>query len=289
MICRARDSNAKAAQAVHRACGVDIDEIVWFAKTFHLSNVSSIDAFLTRNPQHRDIGKALIAVCLIELEEPRLFHDERAKYDDDWYHYLWNVLIDDTNTTADLANNKVRFITFNYDRSLEFFLRDSTKHTYARDRPEDHKKWSQLEILHVYGDLGKFPIGDEIAGDERNYSNKLFAPAVKIAVDRIHVMPEDRGFEETFKKTQEWCDWASRIYFLGFGFDKLNCERLGFANILDVRTRRGEIVEVTASAHEMTQAEFTRAKVRATGSRGKWTDPQFKKNVETLRYGPLLV
>ena len=74
----------------------------------------TIDAFLEHRDNFVEIGKAAIAACLIKYERAEMFDASRC-----WYPYLFNKM----NTTFDeFSENRLAFVTFNYDRSLEAFL-----------------------------------------------------------------------------------------------------------------------------------------------------------------------
>jgi hypothetical protein len=99
------------------------------------SNPLVIDYFLGHNPDLHVAGKFLIALAILECE----FHSDRSnanyKYrninralsdkpasfrdNDDWYRYIVEQLTRDCRDSPDLTRNPVRFITFNYDMSLE--------------------------------------------------------------------------------------------------------------------------------------------------------------------------
>ncbi len=83
----------------------------------------SVDAFLEKRPDFLDIGKAAIAAALIPMEQRTLFErGEQAT----WYEYLFNRLGDQSDR---FHENQLSIVTFNYDRSLEYFLYSAIVHS----------------------------------------------------------------------------------------------------------------------------------------------------------------
>jgi hypothetical protein len=75
-----------------------------------------IDHFLAWNESLRPIGKLLIAAVILECEA------KRSVRDGGWYRFLVHKLVYGCSESADILRNNVRFITFNYDASLENYL-----------------------------------------------------------------------------------------------------------------------------------------------------------------------
>jgi len=130
LICDAASDHNPANRALVEL-GFEAEAVRNIASEFQDSNVPSIDAFLSRRPDLVEIGKHVIAANLCCEENPTAISSEETK--DHWYRYLWSRLIEDTDSPHQLINNEVRFISFNYDRSLEYFLYVSTKRTYGVD------------------------------------------------------------------------------------------------------------------------------------------------------------
>jgi len=233
----------------------DSGELRHFARTFHGSNIKSIDAFLARRPEFTAFGKLSIATLLCQKELPKrvIPGDAENNPDDHWYYYLWNVLVEEANTVGEFIGNQIRFITFNYDRSLEYFLHTSIKNTYGVSDEEALAILGNIPILHVYGCLGEFHF--LAGGNRRQFSNGIDAERIRIATTAIKVIPEDRE-HDPFLIARQWCYEANKIGFLGFGFDELNIERLGLKDVLDSRNKdKHDRPLVVASAYDKTQAE----------------------------------
>jgi hypothetical protein len=264
----------------------DSGELRHFARTFHGSNIKSIDAFLARRPEFTAFGKLSIATLLCQTELPKrvIPGDAENNPDDHWYYYLWNVLVEEANTVDEFIGNQIRFITFNYDRSLEYFLHTSIKNTYGVSEEDALAILGKIPILHVYGCLGEFHFLTGV--NRRQFSNDIDAERIRIATTAIKVIPEDREYDP-FLIARQWCYEANKIGFLGFGFDVLNIERLGLKDVLDRRYQdKHDRPLVVASAYDKTQAERNHYQ-SLVSPRNPW-DAFDRKCTRTLRESGLL-
>jgi hypothetical protein len=115
--------------------------------------LASVDAFLEKQPDFLEVGKAAIASRLIVKENS----DELwAVKDSNWMMYLYGFMFADT--IEQFADNKISFITFNYDRSLEHFLSISLSKTYRRSVKECAAVFDRIPIIHLHGRLGALPL-----------------------------------------------------------------------------------------------------------------------------------
>jgi hypothetical protein len=111
---------------VFKALGISLSDVAEFRDAFRRSTVPSIDAFLEHRPEFMTIGKTAIALGLIPYEhEDRIF--DAATETGAWYSYLFDAL----RTSPDrFRGNHLSIVTFNYDRSIEYFLFNALKFTY---------------------------------------------------------------------------------------------------------------------------------------------------------------
>lgn len=120
-----------------------------FLNQFKLSQLISIDSFLAKNPQFTHLGKTSIVMVLLSCEkEEILFSDENK---DHWYRYLVNEIT--PHNWEDLNLSWLKIVTFNYDRSLYFYLHNALKNIYGKSNDEVSEKLNQLEFHYVYGSL----------------------------------------------------------------------------------------------------------------------------------------
>ena len=128
----------------------------------------------------------------------------------------------------DLPRNKIAFVTFNYDRSLEHYLATAFEHKYGKSREEALAMVVNFPIVHVYGMLG--PLDPKIEGHmpygvgtrpEARYH------AVARAASGLQVIAEGRDDSPALQRARELINAADALCFLGFGFDSTNVARLG--------------------------------------------------------------
>jgi hypothetical protein len=101
---------------LYQYLGFSAQEMGAFSSAQARSGRHSVDAFLEHRTEFLEIGKAAIAHVLIERERPELLF---AYPKGGWLHYLFDKL----NCPFErFGQNAVAFITFNYDRALEYFL-----------------------------------------------------------------------------------------------------------------------------------------------------------------------
>ena len=215
----------------------------------HLFGEESIDAFLEHQKgSFVDIGKAAIAAALLPFErgldldfrfiERRLesFFDregEKERTANNWYQLLWGEL----NASFDeFDKNKLRIITFNYDRSLEHYLFTRLKRRFP-DKTNKECAAKICPIVHIHGSLGSLPY-EKLTGKsqsecvpydamDRAWSKphemkKWF----DIARKNIRVIHEDVEETPELRQAWEWLGNCTRIHFLGFGYHPTNIKRL---------------------------------------------------------------
>lgn len=202
----------------------------------------SVDAWLEHNPPFVGVGKVAIAIALLYHEREDLKRGLRKKGAGeepagDWHQLLFNRL----NSPFDkFQENRLRIITFNYDRSLEHDLYTIFKNTHrGRTEEECKETFRELEILHVYGSLGRLEWQPEDPPEDSNVlclpygaDINLLRPDIEEFVHRaaesIKIIPEGQvELTEEFKQARDWVRWAKALYFLGFGYHRTNMERLG--------------------------------------------------------------
>ncbi len=211
-----------------------IKEAEELAYVFSTSSTSSIDLFLSRNTNFEDIGKLGIIVSMFEAETNSGFNEASKYPEQDWYFYLYNRMTNTLTSPDDLdcyKNNKVEFITFNYDRSLEHYFEQSFYHSFYDSfskRPPNLKDILPFEITHVYGQFAPLPWQVERGGykyglDRTNVAGKVLAEDLTGNIEVIY----DRTDHEITDKAKKIISEAKRVFFLGFGFAEENLKVLG--------------------------------------------------------------
>lgn len=219
--------NSENAIELFKGLGFSEDELLSFRNQLRLSAAPSIDTFLEpRGEDERYLGKLAIAYALIPCEKTDTLFDDNY-----WYITLLNKL---KPTFNDFEKNKIAFITFNYDRSLEHFLMTALQNQFNKSEQEVAEKLRKIPIVHLYGKLGMLP-WETIKPEEysREYNPKISphllrksSKSLKIIYDKVELDNAE------FKQARQLLSAARKIYFLGFGYHSDNLERLRIKTIL---------------------------------------------------------
>jgi hypothetical protein len=141
--------------------------------------------------------------------------------------YLYNQL----NTKFDeFSENQLAIITFNYDRVVEWFLLTCLQNSFGKPTMECLKVLASIPVVHLHGRLGYLP-WESTTG--REFSGKIDEQGLRKSIDEIKIIHEDisDGRDADFEKAKKLLDEAEKIYFMGFGFNNLNVERLGISHL----------------------------------------------------------
>jgi hypothetical protein len=246
-----------------------------------------IDYYLGWNPKLQWIGRALIAWVIMECEH--LQEQNRAninrkeallnspleaervksrtvdlkKYKDDWCRFVIHQLAISCKTSSDILKNDVRFVTFNYDISLERALGHGLAHIELFQREDIETFLTNNRIVHVYGKVRENPFErpaslnwQEQGRDPKDMGHgqlqhlhdyKNFLDHIYAASQGIHVIdPDDK---ETDKNVIELAasaiESAKYVYILGYGFDQNNSARLRLQKALRTNPLREHSVFFT--------------------------------------------
>jgi len=209
--------------------------VIGFRNDLKEADPLSIDAWLEHNPKYINVGRVAIAMALLERES-----NSNLRPENNWYQLLLHRL---DSPFDEFQNNKLSIITFNYDRSLEQYLFGTFRYTHAEKGKEDcKKKLNELRILHVYGSLGRL----EWQFDDPKhplphvaYGAELQPIHIFSAGESIKIIPEKiPALTQEFQEARELISRAKALYFLGFGYNKTNMERLG----LDILRKPNKIM-----------------------------------------------
>lgn len=202
-----------------REFGFSKSEFTKFKSELRKSLLPSVDAFLeSHHEEFLSIGKAIMSYFLIKCEIEGSLYNSRN--DQNWYKYLYNIM-----RSVDIdkfIENKISFITYNYDRSLEYSLFNALKSGWSDIT--DKKAATALEnipIIHIHGKLGELK---DLHPHGRPYNNKITSGTLKIAMGGISIVHED--VDPAFSKAHKLLMLAEHVIFLGFGYNPKNIERL---------------------------------------------------------------
>jgi len=197
---------------------MDVTGIKEFIQTFCWSGYSSHNRFLEDYPEFVTPGKFCIAKVLVEREDEKMLKPPHGP-NPSWYELLINKLDLGSDSYSD---NRLTLISFNYDRSFEHYL---WRVINARLQPEQIEAvWNQRpQIIHVHGLLGPY---DPLGGSGRPYDRSSEGDSLVAAANGIRIIHEVNDQDEVFDAAEKALRGAARIYFLGFGFDERNIDRL---------------------------------------------------------------
>jgi len=193
-----------------------------FIREIRNSGKYSVDAFLEhQEEEYIPLGKALIARELIACESLVSLNAAEEK-GEDWYQFIYNSM---NAAFEDFSKNKLSVLTFNYDRSFEHSLLTRIQSDYGKTIDEAVSALSNIEIIHLHGNLGNLPAFDQ--NNSRDYTDQVTTDAIKVCTENIKIVHE-KIYEDDlqFKRAVELLSEAYNVWFLGFGYDETNMRRL---------------------------------------------------------------
>lgn len=196
--------------------GYSLDELQECRVALARSWSSSIDMFIASRADYADVAKAAIVLTIAKYEiDQKLFFSDP---DEDWFRYLWRFLHDPNGEP--LPTDRVSFVTFNYDRTLEHALSNGLK--YAKNVQEVTADMLPM-IVHVYGSLGPYPFKD-VSGWTRDFATRSTEDNIARSRESIKVISENAASDVTPAQAQAHAllEQAEQVIFLGFGYDEDN-------------------------------------------------------------------
>ena len=263
-------------------------QVKQFVKDLKQSRFDSVDAFLEAKPKYEIIGKQAIAAILLQKEAQ---NESLLLKSGDWYQSLFNILTKDCKSFDSIRDNKITILTYNYDRTLEYYLFTKLSSLDKTDQ-EIKDVLENLNIIHLHGSLGKLPWqGGEYQFNytkfkfKGNINNRAYRDAIAdqqdtaIAIKRtklftVHKAAMDANeikiiyevelngnlqFQNAIQALRE----AENVYFFGFGFSKTNLERLDYMNWNNLRRCAGTTYGINAQTKELLKnISFGEARLR---------------------------
>lgn len=208
--------------------GFSAEEVMSFSHALSRSGYTSVDWFLEKHVEFLEIGRASIAAALIPFEEQARLFPYRAP-STHWYEVFFNKMWSGEDCSL-VDGNHITVLTFNYDRSLEFYL---SKVAATRSGLTSEATLLRIEgphrtvvaqgptIIHLHGQLGALQ-----GPDPRPYMPDLNAEMVAKAAQGLQLLTEANPDSQEFQMGRSAIDECERLYFLGFGFHPLSVQRL---------------------------------------------------------------
>lgn len=263
------DPEGAIAQAMHSNLQGDYSESAREVAA-GMTAARSIDRFLDSR-QGKDlttlVGKCAIAHRLLEAERISPLSDKGqdpwenahlALYSsrNTWLHKTFSILHEGIKPEDALEVFKsVSFITFNYDRCIERYLRLAFEHSMNLTRTEALRAANSVPLVHVYGTLGPLEDGDNDGIPYGASPSQTLHSAQNIRTFTEGATPEIRG------KAMQLIDQAEQIIFLGFAFDRMNVDAL-FRQSVEPK------VEIKGTMYQLadSELEYFRKNVVPTGN-----------------------
>ena len=195
-----------------------MDEIVLpFSRSIRRSMMVSTDEFLKnrlgqKQNEQADFGKRLIAYEILKAEQASWLGNI------DWIQHLLSR-IDQQPNWKEILKQTV-FLTFNYDRVLEYciFLYLTSDKQYAD--ADAHAFIKEMQIHHVNGFIGsleEIPFGAVENGKYQEIAKRM---------ETVWEKRQNRDESEK-EKYQGFLKNAQRVYFMGFSYIPDNLESIG--------------------------------------------------------------
>lgn len=198
--------------------------------------VSSVDNFLEVHKDDLDVqicAKAAICGIIANAERgSKLYVDDSNIYntldtrqlDDTWYLEVAQILFEKARPEhLNPAFEAVKFVSFNYDRCLEWFVYNAVQGLYAMDRTQAAKAMAKCVVYHPYGSIG---LPEWIPSNESERYGTEFADRLLAVSGRIKTFTEDVVETPDIEGTRRAISEAETIVFLGFSFHPQNLDIL---------------------------------------------------------------
>jgi hypothetical protein len=212
----------------------------------------SIDSMLEHRQDLWKVGKRVMATLLYQEEagaSPR-------SSDTDWMALIFDRMCANARTVEEFGQNPVWFVTFNYDRYLEYRFIQALVQRYNVPAQRVWAAVGQM-FLHLYGSLGPLPEMAPIQAGaqpiplgapdtEDTYTLGLALSSVENSIRIVH---DHETPPAAFADAGRAFLSAQIILFLGFGFGSKNVERLRLDTIAPP-------IYVNYTAYGMTEAEI---------------------------------
>lgn len=250
------DAPDNALRMVLRKLEYRDGDVETFREKLDGSGALSIDEFLEGNAGvYVEIGKVAIADTVLRKENrDKLLGRDKAKVH--WYRYIWRKMRLNANRDNFEEENGLDIVTFNYDRSFEYYFTTLIENSFDIQRWEDASSLFQrsVQVVHVHG----------CVGEAKNFASPSprkspYPETIRGAADSIRVVHDPIAQDNPqFIQARDLISNASCVAFIGFGYHPANCTRLNLQQCLPkaIRQQGGPF----ASALKMGKAEIELAR-----------------------------
>ncbi len=219
---------------IDKALDDTIENLKLLHHKIHMSDPLVIDHFLCFNTDVAALARILIAAVLLQYE------NGPGHNRGNWYKYIIQKLMSGCGTAEDLLKNNVKFVTFNYDVSLEQKLYSGLEvNNIFSDKKTLGHFFTDDRFMHVYGklrdqviDASDLPLGKPSTYGFRKEQMDLAYRASKgiKTIDPTDKIEDLKVMTSASKSIED----AEVVYILGYGFDAENSKRLGINKSLRI-------------------------------------------------------
>lgn len=211
----------------------ELDKIKKLGSLLDGQTSETIDDFIVENPSYADLTKICIASMFIQScynfgpagAGVKPFSDRHFQPSPEisyrnWVHLLINIIRQGIRSETVSSTNKVKIVTFNYDKILEHILEKQFSNTEAS---YDHYT-NFIEIMHVHGECGEL----------ENILDQNVTETCLQWAEGIHVVSEDNVPKDVIRNrasAKNAIQSANELFFCGFSFSGPNCRLLGLDSL----------------------------------------------------------
>ena len=179
-------------------------------------------------PLVAEAGKLAIALQILRAEAASKLASAKAKdsfslddFSDTWlYGFVRLIRVDTRKSKLETMFENVSVITFNYDRTLEYFLPLALRQVYDLTPAEAARYAGQLPVFHPYGMVGK-PVGEAGLPGSVPFGS-IHVDDIPTIADSLVTFGERVEQNEEVLTLKSHVAQARHVVFLGFGFHRQN-------------------------------------------------------------------
>jgi hypothetical protein len=207
--------------------GVRVETLNDVLKDLRSHPGESLDDFIrTRafDPDTVRVGRLLIAGLMGDaLRSPEKPDPKR-----DWLGYLLGKMVKGADSLEGfLASSRVQFVTFNFDTVIEHRIKEFLADYFKRGPFE--RVAEGVPVTHLHGRLDGVP--GHPMGDDMDILTRDWSPWLDASASNVRVVGDQLPDEVRMRAIRAMAD-ASRLCFLGFGYDEQNIRQLELESVL---------------------------------------------------------
>lgn len=179
------------------------------------------------------VGKLAIAYHILKAEkssplfsQPQTSAIQLQQIQDTWLFQLMRIIRTDIRRSlVDTIFDNLSIITFNYDRTIEYFLPSALAAVYHIEIDEAREITRRLPVFHPYGQVGRLPWMTNNPLEEMQFGDGD-VDRVSQAARQIRTFGEQLEEGDELRAMRTALTEATNVVFLGFGFHRQNMRLL---------------------------------------------------------------